>query len=111
MKPKEEPTDEQQLSAVDTTVLEQISQIAEKGSNVLFDSEKEFLVKELRRIQGDVNTKPRKQDILAIIEKGRSANPTKLIEKAVLDEKQYYGVIERFFIKFVNAANKHAAEL
>ena len=96
------------MSAADKAVLEQIVVDGEKGQNTPMDAEKEFLVRELRRIQGNVNTKPCGKDINAIIEKGLSANPPKLIQRAGLDAKKYRGVIERFFNKFAKVSARLA---
>ena len=96
------------MSEADKVVLEKIMEMGEKGENTPLDSEKEFFVQELRRIHGDENIKPRRREITAIIEKGRSANPPKLIRRALLNEQQYYGVVDRFFNKFIAVASKLA---
>ena len=92
------------LSAHDTAVLEKIALTREKGSNTLLDTEKIFLIKELRRRQGDLNSIPPKRVLEPIMLKGLKAEPPQLTMGLDATHDFYYGVIKRFFDKFFKAA-------
>ena len=91
------------LSVHDTAVLEQMAQKKGKGPNALLDTEKKFLIKELRRHQGDLNRMPPKSVIEPIMLKGLKAVPPQLEMGLDANHDFYYGVIKRFYEKFFKA--------
>ena len=108
-KPKEnqlpEKPDMKNLSKEDQAGIQQISgPKAEKGANVWLEFEKVFLTMELRKWQSEPHLVPGKQQILDIVDKGRSSSD--LVDPdlgGTLNDQKVYERVDRFYRKFLKA--------
>lgn len=107
---KVEPSPEEQLCTKDQQVLLQMLEDDAHGKkhckNPFLDTEKEFLVKELRKVQPSADKMPSSGDIRRTIESG--LNKKVLFRDPDVNETQHFGLVKRFFEKFLRVESKLA---